>query len=227
MGINTEAPTAKLDVRVDNIENIFSIAGPAGSSQLLFTDLDATTFPTGLNTLNTKTDGMLIQTPVSANLIMKFRANDNTDGFYIINNNENPILSVNNAGNVAIGKSIAGEALDVVGNIVATGTITATSDKRYKKNISTVENALEKIMKLNGVTWEWNNPEKHGAQEGQKTSGIIAQDVEIVMPELVQTAKDDILSKSVNYDGIIGYLIEAMKQQQDEIEKLKSRLDNK
>ena len=97
----------------------------------------------------------------------------------------------------------------------STGTLSATdfnstSDISLKDNIQTIVNPLDKIIKLNGVTFNW--------KENQKPSiGVIAQELEKVLPELVTQGE----VKSVNYNGIIGVLIEAIKELKKEIEDLK------
>jgi hypothetical protein len=85
----------------------------------------------------------------------------------------------------------------------------STSDISLKDNIQTIANPLDKIIKLNGVTFNW--------KENKKPSiGVIAQEVEKVFPSLVKTAEN----KSVNYNGLVGVLIEAVKEQQKQIEEL-------
>ena len=92
---------------------------------------------------------------------------------------------------------------------------TSTSDISLKDNIQTIVNPLDKITKLNGVTFNW--------KENQKPSiGVIAQELEKVLPELVTQGN----IKTVNYNGIIGVLIEAVKEQQKQIEELKDLVKN-
>ena len=91
----------------------------------------------------------------------------------------------------------------------------STSDINLKDNIQTIVNPLDKIIKLNGVTFNW--------KENQKPSiGVIAQELEKVLPELV--TQGDI--KTVNYNGLIGVLIEAVKEQQKQIDELKAIIKN-
>jgi len=78
----------------------------------------------------------------------------------------------------------------------------ATSDVEKKENIQAISGALEVVKAMNGVTFNWK-------ETGEKSSGVIAQELEEVLPFLV---KEDINGKSVNYLGIIGYLIEAIKE---------------
>ena len=111
------------------------------------------------------------------------------------------------SGNLGIGNPSPGQKLDVTGNILASGTITASSDKRLKKNIEPVTDSLRKIASLNGVTYDWIEPEKHS--QGRQI-GVIAQDVEKTFPEAVVHNKDGFLS--VSYNGLIAPLIEAIKE---------------
>jgi len=89
------------------------------------------------------------------------------------------------------------------------------SDAMFKTNIKPIDNALEQIMKLRGVSFTWKTT-------GKSDVGVIAQEVEKVYPEVVNTASNGI--KSVDYGHLVGPLIEAIKTQQKEIEALKARV---
>ena len=95
----------------------------------------------------------------------------------------------------------------------------AASDKRLKNNISNISSPIEKIKQINGVNFEWSD--KQSTYTG-KDVGVIAQDVEKVLPEVVTEREDGYLA--VKYEKIIPLLIEAIKDQQKEIEELKSKL---
>ncbi len=99
------------------------------------------------------------------------------------------------------------------GSFTATGDVTAYSDKRLKRNIETITNAVDTVSKLRGVNYE---------KDGRNSTGVIAQEVEEVLPQVVHTAPDGM--KSVAYGNIVGILIEAIKEQQKEIEELKKKL---
>jgi hypothetical protein len=86
--------------------------------------------------------------------------------------------------------------------------ITYTSDARYKTNISTLDNALNTILNLRGVGYDWNRSEWKNFPEG-KQIGFIAQEVEKILPELVSTDKDGY--KSVAYANVVPVLVEAVK----------------
>ena len=102
--------------------------------------------------------------------------------------------------------------LNVNGQLVATGNVSgldiiATSDVRTKNNIVTIDSALEKVLSLRGVFYERNT------EPGERRVGVIAQEVEEILPEVVYTDVDGM--KSVSYGSIIGLLIQAIKEQQE------------
>ena len=106
------------------------------------------------------------------------------------------------------------------GNITSTGgnvqgvNVIATSDMRTKENIVNVDSALEKVLKLRGVYFNRKDT-------GKRSIGVIAQEIEEIIPEVVFTDDSPEQMKSVAYGNIIGLLIEALKQQQEQIELLK------
>jgi hypothetical protein len=104
-------------------------------------------------------------------------------------------------------------------DITATGTVTAadfvsTSDRRLKDNIETITDPINKVKELRGVTFDKDN---------RTQIGVIAQEVEEIIPEVVLTGADGY--KSVAYGNIVGLLIEAIKDQQHEIEQMKQEID--
>jgi hypothetical protein len=149
--------------------------------------------------------------------------NDNSIGFYGTGtpNGWGMVMEIS-TGNVGIGTSSPTQKLHVIGNILATGTITP-SDYRYKKNIQPLENALAKLQQLNGVTYEMNRqafPEWNF--EDTRQYGLIAQEVEKVFPEMVKTI-DTKGYKGVDYVKLIPVLLEGIKEQQKQIEILKEQ----
>lgn len=110
-------------------------------------------------------------------------------------------------------------AVEVTGNIHATGVISADSDRRLKTEIHPITNALEKILKINGVYYKWKDPRRSSLRQ----VGVIAQEVEDVFPELVLTNSNGV--RSVAYSQLVGPMIEAMKEQQAQIEELKKSRD--
>ena len=94
--------------------------------------------------------------------------------------------------------------------------VTAFSDERLKSNITTIPDALSKVTEMRGVHYVRN-------ETGKDSTGVIAQELQKIAPELVLTAEDEMGTLSVNYGNITGYLIEAIKELKAEIEELKAR----
>ena len=93
------------------------------------------------------------------------------------------------------------------------------SDIALKENINVIDHALDKISQLKGVSFDWKRENKGSS------AGLIAQDVEKVLPELVtdvDNLNDDGSYKYLNYNGIIGLLVESIKELKDEITELKN-----
>lgn len=179
----------------------------------------------------------------NANSLLSFRvlsngsltAADNTAPFYVQGNSTGATV-VSNV-NVGVGTTIPTSRLHVVGDSFITGVVTctgatvngnitcvdlnSTSDFNLKENIQTIDNALEIVNDIRGVKFEW--------KENNKPSiGVIAQEVEKVLPQLVT----DTETKTVNYNGLIGVLIESVKELKAEndllkleIAKIKSHLE--
>jgi len=97
----------------------------------------------------------------------------------------------------------------------------AASDIRYKKDIIEIDDSLSKILQINGVEFKWRDEDY---MDGKQNIGLIAQDVEKVFPEVVITNEDGY--KSVEYDKLVAPLIEAIKEQQKEIEELKNEINS-
>jgi hypothetical protein len=112
------------------------------------------------------------------------------------------------------------------GRIDATNDVVAfsSSDIRFKENIVPIQDALDKIFKISGNTYNWKEENKieHG-YEGNDV-GVIAQEIEAVLPQLVQTRENGF--KAVKYDKLVALLIEGIKEQQQQIGKLRMDLDN-
>ena len=123
-------------------------------------------------------------------------------------------------GSLAVG-NISPNATD--GRIDASNDVVAfsTSDIRWKTNIKTIESPLEKLQKLSGVEFDWiEDWEVHG-NVGNDV-GVIAQEVELVLPQAVQTRDSGM--KAVRYEKLIPLLIETIKEQQKQIDELKNKI---
>lgn len=117
---------------------------------------------------------------------------------------------------VGVGTTVPSTTLQVSGTITCTD-INSTSDIKLKENIHQIKDPLDKVMQINGVGFRWKDTK-------EEALGVIAQDIEEVLPELV---KENDHHKSVNYNGLIGVLIEAVKEQQRQILELKAQLNDK
>jgi cytoskeletal protein CcmA (bactofilin family) len=133
---------------------------------------------------------------------------------------------------ISIGQSVATTATPTFGNLTINGTITATgditafftSDKRHKNNIQTISNAVLKVKQLNGVTWEWNDDVNEVTKSTPKT-GLIAQEVQQVLPQVVIERENGFLA--LDYSKMVGLLVEAIKEQQIQIDQLKAQIGSK
>lgn len=129
------------------------------------------------------------------------------------------LSNISNVGVITATRAVVGT--NVVMNstgITVTGIVTATdfnstSDETLKKNIQVIENPIEKVLQLNGVTFNWKDND-------EASVGVIAQEVEKVFPELVHGLEP----KTVSYNGLVGLLIECIKHQQRQINELKEHM---
>jgi hypothetical protein len=127
-------------------------------------------------------------------------------------------MVINGSGNVGINMTPV-ERLDVTGNIRASGNVISVSDERVKIDIETIQNALSKVLNLRGVSYTKKD-------SGAKQIGVIAQEVNKVIPEVVSyTETDD--RYSVAYGNLVGLLIEAIKEQNVRIIALEEKLEGK
>lgn len=116
--------------------------------------------------------------------------------------------------------------LHVDGDVIAYST--TVSDASFKDDVVTIDNALDKIKRLRGVEYTWNT----GSRKGKRDLGLIAQEVQEVLPEIVHEHEMPLMEdaeagkayKTVDYEKMVGVLIEAMKEQQVQIDSLKAEV---
>lgn len=105
-------------------------------------------------------------------------------------------------------------SVDLGVDLLTAADVNTTSDARLKDKIETLKNPLETVQALRGVSYD---------MKGQHKVGVIAQEVEAVVPEVVHTGEDGY--KSVSYGNLVGVLIEAVKEQQTQIDELRKLLE--
>jgi len=140
-------------------------------------------------------------------------------------------MKIDNLGDVKIEESlgIGVAASSTTGRLDCSNDVVAysTSDKRLKENIKPLDSALDKVLKINGVEFDWKEltEEEKETIHGNKGHdvGVIAQEIEEVLPEVVTTR--DTGYKAVKYEKIVPLLIEAIKEQQQQINELKEKLN--
>ena len=164
-------------------------------------------------------DDVSISYDGSANRIGLTLSNTATD--FAIKNGSTAFAVFNRSnGRLGIGNEAPTEALDVTGNIKSSQTVSAvdfntTSDATLKTDISTIENAIELVSSIRGVRFTWK-------ERLTPSLGVIAQEVESVIPELVTDGDP----KQVNYNGLIGVLVESVKELNTQVNDLKAENEN-
>jgi hypothetical protein len=188
-------------------------------------DLDVNRFKvgTGLTSWNylnyTAVFDVVVQSPTAPIVYPTFANASGVSVIGIATSGSTSVVYIPSSGNLGIGTTNATSKLTVAGDLLVTGIITATdfnsaSDINLKENIQKIDNPIDKIIKIDGVRFDWK-------YDNKPSMGVIAQNIEEVLPELVNGEE----SKTVNYNGIIGLLIECVKTQQEQIGELNRRLD--
>jgi len=150
-------------------------------------------------------------TVLNARIIRNNNSTSANDGMYIGYGNTNSGLTRLYGG----GSTSNRLEINSAGNVTVTGTVTASSDIRLKKNIKTIENALDKVLNLRGVEFDRIDIDTHQI-------GLIAQEVEEVIPEVIFENEDGM--KTVAYANMVSVLIEAIKEQQIQINMLQEEI---
>jgi hypothetical protein len=150
--------------------------------------------------------------------------NENLAGQLYVNNTTQSVSytsgSIITTGGLGVAKDVyIGGNLNLTGNFISSGEFT-TSDQTLKSDIVPIDNALNKILNINGVYFNWIDKEKYNDRH---QLGFIAQNIEEVVPELVYNCDDGI--KAVNYGQMVAVLVEAMKEQNNIINQLKADVE--
>ncbi len=139
------------------------------------------------------------------------------DGYISIHDTDvgQDVINLNNNGDIYASNSVSTD-----GDMNAVN-FNVTSDRRFKKNVKSIDNALVKTKQLNGYTYNWNKlaQRQKGVTSDDEQIGVLAQELEKVFPQLVKTDEDGF--KAVNYTALTAVLIEAIKDLSTEVESLK------
>jgi len=182
----------------------------------------------GMFTKDPKYDLHLIGDFKSNNIVIQNSIKDSSNNLLLNYSDTLNLGSPNLAKNIKFytGSLTNKVEIDTSGNIYVAGTVYAPSampsDARLKHNINPLQNSLNLISNLNGVSFEWNSNNKQSV-------GFIAQDVELVIPNIVEAydpLQNGTIYKSIKYTELIPYLVEAIKEQQNMIDNLKEEINN-
>lgn len=197
VGIGTSSPAEKLHVNGD-------IRLPAGGD-IAFGDNNNLIWESGDDLYLRSDDDIFIRTDDDVYI----RTGDNSTNWVRFNNGSRRL---------GVNTTSPSYTLHVNGRIKTTG-INETSDIRLKKNVEDIDGAMEEVMSMRPVTYEWRQKDHPDVEYDDGTQyGLIAQELEKVMPELVETDEEG--WKSIEYSHLVPILIEAIQEQQEEIDEL-------
>ena len=218
LGIGTTNPLAPLHI------NSSSLHGISGDALLRFTATGGISYVQSGISLTSGSSAPLVFTNIfNVNEWARFTPSGNLlVGSATSTGTASQILQVTGgayvSSNLGIGTTNPTSRLHVIGDVLVSGVTTSTdfnsaSDIKLKENIKPIINPIDKVLQINGVSFDWK-------ESGRSSMGVIAQDVEKVLPELVNGTD----SKTVNYNGLIGLLIEVVKEQQQRINTLEENI---
>ncbi|MFH0732207.1 MAG: tail fiber domain-containing protein [Candidatus Omnitrophota bacterium] len=240
VGIGTTTPTAKLEVSAATNQMAIQATGNTNASLLYCSNTGAGQAIRGDSTSGTAirgatSDGMGIYgqaTGSGAKAVYGLATDSSGIGGYFENSALNGVaLCTGPNGDVGFGTSVI-EAhalvhidgnLYVNGNIEYTGNLINSCSIRWKENVKPIENALEKTLKLQGVTFDWKETKKHDI-------GLIAEEVGKVLPEAVTYEDNGVDARGLDYNPVVAVLVEAVKElkiKNEELEKRVAALENK
>ena len=226
VGIGTDAPLADLHVQTSDIS-----VTPNANADNLVVEEDGNA---GISIISgTSNTGNLTWGDTTADMAaISYSHSTNNMSFRV--NSTNDVMTLSSAATIGIGTETPAYKLHVAapntstiaisafGEIHAGGDIqsSSSSDKRQKKNIKNLENALDKVATLDGVEYDWN--ELASAHRiGKHDVGVIAQQVEEVLPDAIERRENGMMA--VRYERLIPLLIESIKELKSEIDELKSK----
>jgi len=199
--LNVSTKIKPTSIELDDNQKL--LCGNSSDLQIYHDGSDSVILDTGTGNLSLKTDGNFYVLNEAGTKVM-IRADVNAS--VRLYNDGSQKLNTENGG------------VGITGDLTASGNLISNSDERVKEDIRVIPNALSKIEEIRGVTFTRNDLEDTEARH----TGVIAQEVEKVLPEVVGENEEGI--KNVAYGNMVGLLIEGMKEQQEIIRSLASRI---
>ncbi len=214
VGIGTTSPGAELDIQSTSPEiHLNDSDGALGGTVSSLVKFQANGSTHGTVGFGTSVGNMGLSNS-QGNLFLQADTNNAHASSYITFTVDNSTkMRILDSGRVGIGTTSPGYELHVVGDIYATGEITSASSAAAKDNIATIDNALDIVEQLRGVTFDWK-------ESGKKAVGMIYEEVKEVIPELTSNENDH---PGVAYQNTVAVLIEAVKTLSAKVKELEAR----
>ena len=224
MGIGTDLPESALEINVGTAVSAFDIQGSEGqlfsvTNNLTSGSIFSVNDVSGIPSIDVDADGTIQLAPFGATEFVGVGTTNPTAKLEVNGTLKTVNLNVTGISTLQSFQT-TDSGVTVTGDINVTGVVTATdfdsaSDIRLKTNVRVIDDPLDKVLQINGVSFNW-------IENNKPSMGVIAQELEVVIPELVKG--NDTTTRSVNYNGLIGLLIEVVKDQQTQINSLNDRL---
>jgi hypothetical protein len=230
VGVGTASPASKLDVQSP------APAIGAGLGQNMFELID--TSSPAVDTGGSMAFGGKVQTASGPISTITFAAakggrensgNDNYAGYLAFYTTSpgatfQERMRITSSGAVGIGMLPVGYTLQVNGSVAGIGMFTNWSDGRLKKNVASLDHGLDTVMKLRPVGFNWITQDQEWKKQHQ--IGLIAQEVESLVPEAVTTASDALQTKSIAYGAFVPILIKAVQELKADNDNLRAAHDS-
>ncbi len=224
VGIGTDSPSAELEIAGNNTDPPTIELQGNGSQRSVLGEINFRNEYWGVN--NDKLRASI------KGVVHKSSGYTGELAFFTSSSNVEPTerMRIDRYGKVGIGVDLyntdLSHQLQVNGTVAGIGAYYNWSDKRFKKDIMPLDGALKTVLSLQGVTFNWNKAvDKEINFDDRNHIGFLAQDLEEVLPQVVFTADDEMKTKSVAYGDVVPVLVEAIKEQQDIIEKQQKQID--